>query len=199
MTWDENLLEFQEKYGGTLLGSPDPGCLSGLLYTRYEGTEVTLSATFRTFVRDWTLVLCASAAVELERPYRLLAKHRNKLVPQGLLADLEPCSTGREELDRALYVESDDGEFTKKVFLSPTLSTLLPREKRYQLRIAPVADSQTLHVVQARTDRLVCGEDGQMMASFPLKPLEDGRALPVLEHLAALAAAGADAVTRWRM
>ena len=198
MTWDENLLQFQRNYGGTLLGSVASYQPCGLLHTRYHGVDLTL---FLTFVQDgkgmvpWS---AAAAPAELERPYSLTVKHRNKLVPQGLMADFERCSTGREELDDALYVESDDPEFTKKVFLSPALSQLLPSQKRYQLHVRPVAGSDTLHVVEARTDRLQF-TDGQLTGPLLAKPMDEGQMLGVLEHLAALTAAGVDAVTRWRM
>ena len=102
MTWDENLLQFQRNYGGTLLGSVASYQPCGLLHTRYQGVDLTI---FLTFVQDgkgmapWS---AAAAPAELERPYSLTVKHRNKLVPQGLMADFERCSTGREELDDAL-------------------------------------------------------------------------------------------------
>lgn len=198
MTWDENLLQFQQKYGGVLTGSVYPYSPSGLLRTRYQGVELTLSPAWKASGRDWELWVQAAAPVELERPYSLTVKHRNKLVPQGLLADFERCSTGREELDEALYVESDDPEFTKKVFLSPGLSALLPKQKRYQLHVRPAAGSETLHVVAARTDRLVI-IDGQLAGPVLSKPLDEEGFLAVLEHLAALTAAGVDAITRWRM
>lgn len=41
MTWDENLLQFQKKYGGSLLGSIYPYQPAGLLHTRFRGAELT--------------------------------------------------------------------------------------------------------------------------------------------------------------
>lgn len=128
MTWDENLLQFQKKYGGSLLGSIYPYQPAGLLHTRFRGAELTFYPSMVSSGNAApTLWAAAAVPAELERPFSLSVKHRNKLIPQGLLADLELCSTGRTELDGVLFTESDDPEFAKKVFLSSELSDLLTR------------------------------------------------------------------------
>ena len=200
MTWDENLLQFQKKYGGSLLGSIYPYQPAGLLHTRFRGAELTFYPSMVSSGNAApTLWAAAAVPAELVRPFSLSVKHRNKLIPQGLLADLELCSTGRTELDGVLFTESDDPEFAKKVFLSSELSDLLTRQKRYQFHIRPVVGSNTLHVVQARTDWLRV-LDGQLTGPGILSaPPDEERLLAVLEHLASLAAAGLDAVTRWPM
>ena len=136
MTWDEALEALQGRLGGERLGSVAENCPSGLLRTQVEGMPVTLSAA-REMDKSGRIRILAAAPAELERPVFLEVSRRLPVPVQSLLSDYEPCSTGREELDRELYVECSDPDFPPLFFGETALSALLLADSHARLILRP--------------------------------------------------------------
>ena len=197
MTWDEALEALQGRLGGERLGSVAENCPSGLLHTRIGGTAVTLSAA-REMDKSGRVRILAAAPAELERPVFLEVSWRLPVPVQSLLSDYKPCSTGREELDRELYVECSDPDFPPLFFGETALSALLLADSHTRLILRPAGEGGSLHTAVGWSARPAIGFDGQLYPSFPQSALNEEETLKRLEGLLRLAAAAADAARRWR-